>query len=62
MNRFVHLTVATFIGCACCIPGRAAMMTFVDPSQIATLVAQGKLKIVGAVYSLTTGEVTWLSD
>ncbi len=29
---------------------------------LSALVAQGKLKIVGAVYSLTTGEVTWLSD
>ena len=26
------------------------------------LVAQGKLKIVGGVYSLETGKVTWLSD
>ena len=26
------------------------------------LVAHGKLKIVGGVYSLETGEVTWLSD
>jgi carbonic anhydrase len=26
------------------------------------LVVQGKLKIVGGVYSLETGKVTWLSD
>src|SRR5215510_9602296 len=29
---------------------------------LSELVAQGKLKIVGGVYSLETGEVTWLSD
>jgi len=29
---------------------------------LAELVAHGKLKIVGAVYSLETGEVTWLSE
>ena len=29
---------------------------------LSELVAHGKLKIVGAVYSLETGEVTWLSD
>ena len=29
---------------------------------LAELVAYGKLKIVGGVYSLETGEVTWLSD
>lgn len=29
---------------------------------LSELVAQGKLRIVGGVYSLETGEVTWLSD
>lgn len=29
---------------------------------LSELVAHGKLKIVGGVYSLATGEVTWLSD
>lgn len=29
---------------------------------LSELVAHGKLKIVGAVYSLETGEVTWLND
>lgn len=29
---------------------------------LARLVSQGKLKVVGAVYSLDTGEVTWLPD
>jgi len=29
---------------------------------LSELVAQGKLKIVGGVYSLETGKVTWLSD
>jgi carbonic anhydrase len=29
---------------------------------LSELVARGKLKIVGGVYSLQTGEVTWLSD
>ena len=29
---------------------------------LSELVAQGKLKVVGGVYSLETGEVTWLSD
>ena len=29
---------------------------------LSELVAHGKLKVVGAVYSLETGEVTWLSD
>ena len=29
---------------------------------LSDLVAHGKLKIVGGVYSLETGEVTWLSD
>ena len=29
---------------------------------LSELVAHGKLKIVGGVYSLQTGEVTWLSD
>ena len=29
---------------------------------LSELVAQGKLKIVGGVYSLETGQVTWLSD
>jgi carbonic anhydrase len=29
---------------------------------LSELVAHGKLKIVGGVYSLETGEVTWLSD
>jgi len=29
---------------------------------LSELVAHGKLKIVGGVYSLKTGEVTWLSD
>jgi len=29
---------------------------------LAKLVAQGKLKIVGGVYSLETGKVTWLSN
>lgn len=29
---------------------------------LAELVTHGKLKIVGGVYSLETGEVTWLSD
>ena len=29
---------------------------------LSELVAQGKLKIVGGVYSLETGEVTWLRD
>ena len=29
---------------------------------LSQLVAEGKLKIVGAVYSLETGKVTWLND
>jgi carbonic anhydrase len=29
---------------------------------LATLVSEGKLKVVGAVYSLDTGKVTWLPD
>jgi carbonic anhydrase len=29
---------------------------------LSDLVAHGKLKIIGGVYSLETGEVTWLSD
>jgi carbonic anhydrase len=29
---------------------------------LAELVEHGKLQIVGAVYSLETGEVTWLSE
>jgi carbonic anhydrase len=29
---------------------------------LSELIAHGKLKIVGGVYSLETGEVTWLSD
>lgn len=29
---------------------------------LAELVSQGKLKVVGAVYSLDTGKVTWLPD
>ncbi|HYJ91120.1 MAG TPA: carbonic anhydrase, partial [Pyrinomonadaceae bacterium] len=29
---------------------------------LSKLVAEGKLKIVGAVYSLETGKVTWLND
>lgn len=29
---------------------------------LSELVAHGKLKIIGGVYSLQTGEVTWLSD
>jgi len=29
---------------------------------LSELVAHGKLKVVGGVYSLETGEVTWLSD
>jgi len=29
---------------------------------LAELVSQGKLKVVGAVYSLDTGKVTWLSE
>ena len=29
---------------------------------LSELVAQGKLKVVGGIYSLETGEVTWLSD
>ena len=29
---------------------------------LAELVAQGKLRVVGAVYSLDTGKVTWLPD
>jgi carbonic anhydrase len=29
---------------------------------LAKLLAEGKLKIVGGVYSLETGKVTWLSD
>jgi len=29
---------------------------------LSELVAEGKLKIVGAVYSLETGKVTWLND
>ncbi len=29
---------------------------------LSELVAHGKLKIIGGVYSLETGEVTWLSD
>ena len=29
---------------------------------LSTLVAEGKLKIVGGVYSLETGKVTWLGD
>ena len=29
---------------------------------LSELVAHGKLKIVGGIYSLRTGEVTWLSD
>src|SRR5215831_848596 len=29
---------------------------------LAELVAQGKLKIVGGVYSLKSGQVTWLND
>jgi len=29
---------------------------------LSELVAQGKLKIIGGVYSLQTGKVTWLSD
>jgi len=32
-----------------------------DP-VLSHLVAQGKLKIVGGVYSLETGKVTWLKD
>ena len=29
---------------------------------LSELVAQGKFKVIGGVYSLETGEVTWLSD
>ena len=29
---------------------------------LAKLVSQGKLKVVGAIYSLDTGQVTWLPD
>jgi carbonic anhydrase len=29
---------------------------------LSELVAEGKLKVVGGIYSLETGEVTWLSD
>ena len=29
---------------------------------LAKLVSEGKLKVVGAVYSLDTGKVTWLPD
>jgi len=29
---------------------------------LAELVTHGKLKVVGAVYSLDTGKVTWLPD
>ena len=29
---------------------------------LSKLVTEGKLKIVGGVYSLETGKVTWLSD
>jgi carbonic anhydrase len=29
---------------------------------LAELVAHGKLKVVGAIYSLDTGKVTWLPD
>jgi carbonic anhydrase len=29
---------------------------------LAKLVSQGKLKVVGAIYSLDTGQVTWLRD
>ena len=29
---------------------------------LSELVVQGKLKVVGGIYSLETGEVTWLSD
>jgi len=29
---------------------------------LSELVAQGKLKILGGVYSLDTGQVTWLAD
>jgi carbonic anhydrase len=29
---------------------------------LTTLVRQGKLRIIGAVYSLDTGKVTWLPE
>jgi carbonic anhydrase len=29
---------------------------------LAPFVKQGKLRVVGAVYSLDTGKVTWLPD
>ena len=57
MIRFAHLTVAALIGFACCAPGRAATMTFFDPSQIATLVAEGttwdKIRSNGYYFTYT---------
>jgi hypothetical protein len=41
MNRFAYLSVPALIGFICCAPSRAATVTFFDPAQIATLVAEG---------------------
>jgi hypothetical protein len=57
MNRFVHFSIAAFIGSACYVPGLAATITFFDPSQIATLVAQGttsdKIRSNGYYFTYT---------
>lgn len=41
MFRFVYFNVASLICIACCAPALATTVTFFDPSQIATLVAEG---------------------
>ncbi len=41
MLRIAYLTVAALICVTCCAPALAATVTFFDPSQVATLVAEG---------------------
>jgi len=57
MFRFAYLTVAALICFTCCAPAHAATVTFFDPSQIATLVAEGttwdKIRSNGYYYTYT---------
>lgn len=57
MNHFVHFTVVSLLGCACCTASRAATITFFDPSQVATLVAEGttsdKIRSNGYYFTYT---------
>ena len=57
MIRIAQLTVTALIGFTCCVPSRAATMTFFDPSQNATLITEGatwdKIRSNGYYFTYT---------